>query len=211
MSGDRNVTIKVKQGRGNKVHIFLDGEYAATATLHFWSVYGLKNGDEISEDEWESLKDKIAYEKMYGRALDLLAMRDHSERELSDKLLKKCGFDTKAQVEDVCAELKERGYLDDRRFATAYAEELIRKKHPAPSGLRAALFAKGIPRDIVNEVMDSVEIDTRSFINELLDTRYRNVDLTNETLRNRTFSALLRLGYSYSEIKSVFYERTHID
>ena len=59
--------------------------------------------------------------------------------------------------------------------------------------------------------MDSVEIDTRSFINELLDTRYRNVDLTNETLRNRTFSALLRLGYSYSEIKSVFYERTHID
>ena len=138
-------------------------------------------------------------------------MRDHSERELSDKLLKKCGFDTKAQVEDVCAELKERGYLDDRRFAAAYAEELIRKKHPAPSGLRAALFAKGIPRDIVNEVMDSVEIDTRSFINELLDTRYRNVDLTNETLRNRTFSALLRLGYSYSEIKSVFYEITHID
>lgn len=164
MSGDRNVTIKVKQGRGNKIHIFLDGEYAATATLHFWSVYGLKNGDEISEDEWEALKDKIAFEKMYGRALDLLAMRDHSERELSDKLLKKCGFDTKAQVEDVCAELKERGYLDDRRFAAVYAEELIRKKHPAPSGLRAALFAKGIPRDIVNEVMDSVEIDTRSFI-----------------------------------------------
>ena len=83
------MTIKVKRGRGNKIHIFLDGEYAATATLHFWSVYGLKNGDEISEDEWEALKDKIAFEKMYSRALDLLAMRDHGSRLLRAVILPK--------------------------------------------------------------------------------------------------------------------------
>lgn len=203
------MVIKVKQGRGNKVHISLDDEYVATTTLHSWTASGYRNGDEISEDEWQSLYKKLEFDKLYDRALDLLAMRDHSERELSDKLLKKCGFDKRPQVEDVCSKLKERGYLDDRRFAVAYAEELIRNKHPAPSGLRAALFAKGIPREIVNEVMDSVEIDTKAFINELLDTKYKNVDLTNETLRNRTFNALVRLGYSYSDIKSVFYDRVN--
>ncbi len=199
--------IKVKQGRGNKVHILLDDEYTVTTTLHSWSAIGFANGDEISEDELQLLLNKLEFDKLYDRALDLLAMRDHSKRELTDKLLKKCGFDKRPQVEDVCAKLEEHGFLDDRRFAFAYAEELIRNKHPAPSGLRAALFAKGIPREIVTEVMDSVEIDTKAFINELLDTKYKNIDLTNETMRNRTFNALVRLGYSYSDIKSAFYDR----
>lgn len=200
--------IKVKQGRGNKVHISLDDEYVATTTLRFWSMCGFSNGDEISDEEWAELENSIGFEKIYNRALDLLTMRDHSERELRDKLVQKFGFEKKSQVADVLDALKERGYLDDRRFASAYAEELIRNKHPAPAGLRAALIAKGINRDIVSDIVDSAEIDTKAFINELLDTKYKNVDLTNETMRNRTFGALVRLGYSYSDIKSVFCERT---
>ncbi|NLL63226.1 MAG: regulatory protein RecX [Ruminococcaceae bacterium] len=200
--------LTAKQGRGSKVHLSIDGEYVVTTSVNFWYSLGIPVETEITEEEWEALLSKINYQKLYSRALDSLSIRDHSKKELTDKLIKKFGFEVKEDIALIIDELVEKGLLDDERFAHAYAEELIKRKHASPAGLRAALSAKGISRDIISSVLEDVNIDTKATINELLDTKYHSRDLMNETQKTKVFNALVRLGFSYNDIKSVFYDRT---
>ncbi len=150
------------------------------------------------------------YEKIYDRALDLLSRRDHSKKELKDKLFRKFGGENLPVIDEVCTELERISLLDDERFARVYTEELIRRKRMSPSGIRSSLIAKGIDRDIISTVIEEADIDIKASINYLLDTKYRGCDLNEEHHRNKIFNALLRLGYSYNDVKSVFYARTNI-
>lgn len=43
--------IKHQRGRGNKVHILLDDEYAVTTDINFWLDHYIADGSEIDEDE----------------------------------------------------------------------------------------------------------------------------------------------------------------
>lgn len=208
------MVITFKPGKSNKIHISLDGEYAATTTAEYWYTLGIANGDEIGEEAWNKLLFEIEERRAYGRALGLLEVRDRSRRELSTKLFQKLlpsAADKdrlSQQIANVCDKLEELGLLDDSRFAKLYVEDLIRRKHLSPRGLRSALAAKGIDRDTIDSVLADIEIDSKEEIIILLRTKYKNRDLLAEGDINRTFNALLRLGYSYSEIKSAIYDYT---
>ena len=79
-------------------------------------------------------------------------------------------------------------------------DELIRRKHLSRSGLRTALIQKGVQRDIIETVLEAVDVDPVEQIRELLATKFKNRDLTDEKQKTRTVNALLRLGYRYNEI-----------
>ena len=44
-----------QRGRGNKVHLLLDGEYTITTDINFWMDNYIIDGTDISEEEWENL------------------------------------------------------------------------------------------------------------------------------------------------------------
>ena len=44
--------ITAQKGRGNKIHILVDGEYALTVTADFWNSQGIHSGDELDEEEF---------------------------------------------------------------------------------------------------------------------------------------------------------------
>ncbi len=144
---------------------------------------------------------------MYDKALDLLELRDHSRREIFDKLIAKYGYDKRDMANDVCDRLVENGLLDDERFARIYADELVRRKHVSQKGLRAALSAKGIDKSIIDIILDEMELDPIESINYLLDTKFKNRDLFDEKQCDKTINALYRLGFSLSDIKNVIANR----
>ena len=51
------------KGRGKKIHILIDGEYQITTDIDFWAENFYKDGEDISEEEWKNLTDKIYYKK----------------------------------------------------------------------------------------------------------------------------------------------------
>ena len=53
--------ITSKQGNGNKVHIYIDGEYTLTLYDDYWYLCGIKDGQEISDDELASLKEEAGF------------------------------------------------------------------------------------------------------------------------------------------------------
>lgn len=201
--------LTAKHGKGNKIHLSIDGEYTITTTERVWYDSPFSDNSEISEEEWSEFCDTINFEKMYERALDLLELRDHSQKEILDKLVVKFGLDKKDQAKLVLEKLSENGLLDDEHFARIYADELIRKKHVSPAGLRAALSAKGIDRSIASLIIEEAEIDPVESINYLLDTKFRSADLLDEKQCDKVITSLYRLGFMLSDIKSVLVERQH--
>ena len=85
-------------------------------------------------------------------------------------------------------------------------DELIRRKHLSKSGLKTALIQKGVQRDIIETVLEEVDVDPVEQIRELLATKFKNRDLSDEKQKTRTVNALLRLGYRYNEIHAAMGE-----
>lgn len=202
--------LTAKPGKGEKIHLSLDGEYIATVNADYWFTCGIKSGSEVTPEQLEELLTESARRKMMNKALDLLSLRDYSRRELSDKLVTKAWEkkeqkdmdlgSLKQQASDICDRLEELGFLNEERFARSYVDELIRRKHLSKSGLKTALIQKGVQRDIIETVLEEVDVDPVEQIRELLATKFKNRDLTDEKQKSRTVNALLRLGYRYNEI-----------
>ena len=204
--------LTAKAGKGEKIHLSLDGEYIATVNADYWFTCGIKSGSEVSPEQLEELLAESARRKMMNKALDLLSMRDYSRRELSDKLVTKAWEkkeqkdmdlgSLKQQASDICDRLEELGLLNEERFARSYVDELLRRKHLSKSGLKTALIQKGVQRDIIETVLEEVDIDPVEQVRELLATKFKNRDFSDEKQKTRTVNALLRLGYRYGEINA---------
>ncbi len=70
------------------MHLLLDDEYQITTSTTFWAEHYLPDGTEISEDDWQRLVQQINERKALNKAVELLSHRDHSAKELRDKLLR---------------------------------------------------------------------------------------------------------------------------
>jgi SOS response regulatory protein OraA/RecX len=60
---------------------------------------------------------------------------------------------------------------------------------------------KGIPSDIIREISFDDETDEREKIKGLIETKYKS-KLNSEKDVEKVFAALVRKGFSYSDIKS---------
>ena len=193
--------IKAQKGRGSKIHLLLDDEYQITTDVNFWAENYIKDGTDITDEEWNSLVDKINYRKAFNKCADFLSRRDHSVRELREKLLR--------TVDEVSAEkaierFEELGYLDDEKFARNYAEHLFKNKNYSNNHVKQELYNKGISRDIVAEIIEDSEIDSVENIITIINKKYYS-KLNAENGKEKVVAALMRKGFSYGDIKSAFY------
>ncbi|MEG1244689.1 MAG: hypothetical protein RSD17_07635, partial [Oscillospiraceae bacterium] len=92
--------ITSKKGKGNKIHISVDDEYRATVDADFWFSGTVRSGDEITEDELTALLDAVGFRRAYSRALDIISRRDHTKKELVQKLSQKVDKEIAIQVAD---------------------------------------------------------------------------------------------------------------
>lgn len=188
--------ISYKQGKNNKVHIMIDGEYKMTVDSDFPLLATVHEGSEIDEDELAFLEEEVNVRRAFNKASELLSRRDHSEKELLIKLRQK-GFAEGAQA--AIEKLRNYGYVNDERFAFSYASELQRLKHFGKRRIEQELFKKGIDREIVSEVLDSLEFDENELCELIIRKYYRNLET--EKGVQKTINALLRAGYGFGEIK----------
>lgn len=188
--------INFKSGRGNKIHIHIDGEYRMTADSDFVSSLGYTENYDINEEELAVLERAVSSRRAFNKATELLSRRDHGEKELLIKLRQK-GF--KEDAEEAIEKLKYYGYIDDRRFAENYVKELIRIKHYGKRRVEQELYRKGIDREIISEVLEAAEFPESELVS-LIERKYYRY-LTDEKGIKKTINSLLRMGYSYGEIK----------
>ncbi len=191
--------VTAKKGKGDKIHISIDGEYSMTVDAVYWYSLGISSGDEIDGDEFERLKNKVETRRAFNNSLDILSRRAHSKEELRRKLRRKYSEEASQAALDRVEEL---GYIDDEKFAADYAQQLHEVKHMAPYAISKELMLKGIDRDIVRRVVDDIEFDPQEEIRQIVEKKYAG-KLNDEKQIRRAYNALVRLGYKYSDIMSV--------
>ncbi|MBR3754392.1 MAG: regulatory protein RecX [Clostridia bacterium] len=190
--------ISAQKGKQNKIHISIDGEYRLTVDADFWFSCGYISGDEIDEEQYKALEANIFKRRCFNRALNILSRRDHSEKELFDKLARADGDEAAASAVE---KIKALGYIDDERYAAALAKELAERKGKSERAILSELIHRGIDRNTAENAISSLTLDECDKINILLNSKYRR-KLETEKGRQQVFNALLRLGYGYSEIRS---------
>lgn len=182
--------------------IYIDGEFAIKLDTETVLASRFSVGSEITDDELKELIDASNEKRAKEKALWLISYRDHSKRELEEKIRRTSDKDSAAKAVERMEEL---GLVNDEKYARRYCEELIFHKHLSKKGAMYKLSEKGIDKELASEILDELDPDPREHIAIILDKKYKSV-LNTEKGRRRAVSALQRMGYSWGDINAVLSE-----
>ena len=137
---------------------------------------------------------------IYNKALDIISRREHSEKEIREKLYKK--FNDHKVSELVVTSLIEKGLVNDHRFAEMYIIARKRKGF-GPKKIAYELLAKGVSDDISSQALNE-EGGWRIAALNAFNKKYKNgiADNFNEMNKQKIF--LQNRGFTFEEIDSVF-------
>ena len=167
-----------------------------TVTVAQVADFGLRPGRAFDEAEFGLLTDSASLTAAKQKALEALARRPLSRREVTDRL------DRKGVREDVAEEaadwLERMGYVDDAEYAGQIARHYAAKGY-GPGRVREELAKRGVPRDHWDAALEQMP-DTGDAVDRFLRTKLRGDPDRKE--KKRVADALLRRGFSWEEIRS---------
>lgn len=147
-------------------------------------------------------------QKLYNKAIELLARREHSQAELAAKL--KMKFRDADCIDDIISVLFERlvqsGYQSDQRFSENYARARIsmgfgRKR------IAMELSQKGVSseliRDALDEVFESAQLDEMEQLKSLWVKKFGQKP-EDPKARAKQMRFLVGRGYSFEQIQRLF-------
>ncbi len=157
---------------------------------------GLSSGDILSEFRAEELKQRSEQYLCKQKIYDSLSRRDHSRKEIEQKLrLKKFRPDV---YEDILNLFEEEKLIDDQRFAENFIQSRLRNHPEGATMLRQRLALKGISREIVRDVMEEYVDDLA-----LWDACCRVGEKLSRTKEgDKLRDAMLRKGFSWGMVKA---------
>lgn len=189
----------VKPRRKSLVALYIDGEFAVNVDKETFLISRYKVGSQITDEEFYDLTRKSENKRAKEKAFYLIEHRDHSSKELFDKIKKSTNEESAYLAVE---KLKDLELINDATFAKRYASELFNRKKFAAKRVKYELIKKGIDKEIVNEIIEDVEIDPKEQILELLLGKYKNAMYDEKRLK-RAIAALQRYGYNWEDIRSV--------
>lgn len=176
--------------------LYIDGEFAMKLDTQTLLENRFDVGRDIDDEELHEIISLSNERRAKEKALWLISYRDHSKKELADKIRRTCDEDS---VQKAVDRLEELGLVNDEGFARRYAEQLIFSKHMSKRGVSYELSRKGIDKELAQEILEDIDVDENEEIKAVLEKKYRNLD--DEKTRRRAVAALQRLGYGWDSIR----------
>lgn len=141
------------------------------------------------------------FDDIQAAALRLLTRREHSRRELFNKLTAR-GFAARP-VDAVLEQLSEQGWLDDRRFAESYARQRIQKGY-GPMRVAYELRQAGIDDFDLDQMADEISGGWLALLIRVYEKKYTHETMltANEWAKRARF--LAQRGFTGSLITALF-------
>jgi regulatory protein len=157
--------------------------------------FSLYAGKELSPNEAEALLSAAKQSGLKEKALNLLAGKPMSRRELERKL--DAWEATESEKAAICDRLEELGYLNDGQYAARVVRHYSAKGY-GERKLRDELYRRGVPRELWDEALQEAEspegaID--AFLRKKLDGK-----TPDRKELQKVSAALARRGYGWSDI-----------
>lgn len=176
--------MKIKKIKRNK--IYFENGFELKINRNILISYNLKEGKELSEEEYK----EMLYELAKNKAYFLLTKSSKTKEEIRRKLVNK--FLDKNIVNKVIEKLEKDKYIDDYE----YIESFIFSKKYGKARVVFELGAKGIDRRLIEQFYEENEINEKQFIEKYIPKVKRKS-------LEKIYGFFSRRGFSYEDIKDV--------
>lgn len=194
---------KIQALTKQKYRIVLEEEITFAVYKGELSRYHLEEGAWLPPEIYEELVGKVLTKRATLRAMHILERTDKTKAELSRKLAE--NEYPKEAIEAAIAYVESYGYLDDRGYARHYVE--WKKNGKGKARLKLELIQKGVPREIVEEVLEEIDFgETQETIRQLVRKKIKSGTDMDEKEKKRIYGFLMRKGFSSSDILTVLRE-----
>ena len=132
--------------------------------------------------------------------MDFLSRREHSKKEISDKLLIR--FDDKEIISSVIDKLNSNNLINDYRFAELYVMSRKRKGF-GPNKIVFELLGKGINESVSKEIISN-EGGWNQVAKKVFIKKFKDAPCHESKIKLKQKSFLQNRGFTFKEIESVF-------
>lgn len=174
----------------NRVNLYLDDEFFCGLSLETVMRNHLKEGQQISEQNIEYLKNETEKQIALEKATGYIAKCQKTKKQINDYLLKK-GFEEYI-ASFVLEKLGEYHFVDDELFAKSYVK--TKSKNCGKRKLEYELKQKGIDEQIINDSIENFCEDEKT-VGPVLDKYLKNKTLDLKT-KQKAYRFLVSHGYS---------------
>ena len=177
---------------GSRWQVDVDGAYWYILDAELILQYHLRVGMEVEETLLAEVMDAAQRRKARERAFYLLELREHSKKELIDKLARSVSYEI---AEETAGRMEERGLIREDAYARRLAEYLMLTKKRGPRRVRLEMRQKGLSEDLIDAAIEAVQPEEELLV-ALVRQKYARY-LGDEKGKNKVLQALMRLGHSY--------------
>ncbi len=138
--------------------------------------------------------------KIINRLSTLCARREYSSSDIYKKALK-LSEDNRELADEVLVYLHDNKFVDDERYALAYAREKALISAWGKKKIAYYLSHKGIERDIIDSALSQIDSSkSEKLFLKLLSNKYRSVSKYKDW-KQRLLRFSISRGYSYDDFK----------
>ncbi len=189
--------ISVQEKDKERCNLYIDEKFYSGLSIDLVYLYGLKVGEEISEQRLSEFILEDERKKAFNKALNYVSKAMKTKWQVKDYLVKK-GFSDSVSWE-VVDKLKEYNYVNDVEYAKCYIE--FNNKTQGKRLIESKLMAKGVKKEDILSAYELVEVPFKDNAKLLAEKYLKNKEKTKENIL-KTCRYLVSRGFSYEEAKN---------
>ena len=197
--------IKRSERKKGRILIKLEDSSLLRVTEEELLRFGLSVGMELDAEQIEALHTAARSSSTKVTAANMIGSRALSKKELTRRLVRKGAEETDAQA--AADWLEDIGAVNDAAYAAAVARDYGRRGY-GPARVREELRNRGVPRDLWDEALEELP-DSGAVLDALIQRKLRG-DLSDPKEIKRVSDALLRRGFSWSEVRGAMSRYTEM-
>lgn len=198
------ITALVPVGK-TKTRVVIDEDRTLVLPNKDLGAFGVRLGEELPDETWNAIMQQFR-EEVLRKCGSLLTGGDYTAKGLRDRLIRS-GYPEEI-ADEALAGMEEAGYIDDRRYAENYIR--YHGEDRSRGRCRMDLLAKGVPAELVEEVMASLDQEEGDAalerevqqIRSIMRKRRFDPDNASWEETQKLMAFLLRKGYSSDVIRA---------
>jgi regulatory protein len=192
--------------RAGQLDVIVGGKLCATLSLESARALNLQVGTPVDEQLSAAIAREAQALGAMERALNMIAFRARSVRELRRGLLRK--GESQEAVERAIERLVASGLLDDAEYARQLVRSKLVSRGFSRRRLQDELFRRGVEREVASEAIEEVmadeSVDEAAMVEQLARKKLRTLaGLDAATRRRRLYAFLARRGYAPDDVRAV--------
>lgn len=194
--------LKIEELSKTRNRVITDTEFAFVLYKGELRHYGIAEGAEISQETVREIREELLPKRAKLRAMNLLAKRQYTGKQLYDKLIQG-GYDEET-AESALAYVRSFHYVDDAEYASEFIRCNVDKR--SRREIEQKLRQRGIAAEIIADAFDKMQemgfsCDEEDMIRGLLRKKHFDPAQADEREKQRLYGFFYRKGFSMDLVR----------